>query len=552
MYYIPSSGIPSKSKVTQATKKNSRSSRLENTNQRLDALNECEVIANVQSKYVQHYSIKNLKQQDFVAAVPRDWYLNNDGSLPTNKGLHVIAYGPRGPMLLGQDNKLFFPIDIASEHNSYILKQIISNYVDYIVQESVSKNKLDLSLYQFLYGKDDSNYRGPVYMPGILMKPISRPLQKMVIQTQLTNGPTKINADPQFNIIKNTEYIDDTAQAILDFEATQWKSIIHGEKPPPQMRDPSLGRQTRLNNLLDKQGDIETRKVAEQVIKESLKDNSAPSSANSNNNINSTNHSSYQSQSRYGGIENEKNNITSSNPRIHFYERENEPLSQDNSSQAGSQSRKSTTGTVRTPNSNNNNSNNNSSKKHPNVPSIPGWDKVSNESQKKNSSRQPTGSSSARTSSSRVSARQASNFLPHNRPLSSRNNNVDDVVHIPFVESSGKTYSNYHQLEEKGRDLDEKEKNATYQGQYTELYRSEVELYLHEYNEAKKGFIAGPFKTQFGKASSLPLRKEGGNTGPYPKPPSFGKEACKAVDWNMYSREEDKAKRPNPTQPWLK
>lgn len=533
MYSIPSSGIPSRSKVTQVTKNNARTSRLANTNGQLDTLNECEVIANVQSKYVQHYSIKNFKQQDFVAAVPRDWYLNNDGSLPTNKGLYVIAYGPRGPMLLGQDNKLFFPIDIASEHNNLILKKIMSNYVEHILDESVSKNKLDLSLYQYLYGRDDSNYKGPVYISGDLMKPVSRPLQQLAIQTQLTNGPTKVPANPQFNIIKNTEYIDSTAQAILDFEATQWKSIIYGDKPPPQLRDPSLGRQTRLNNLLDKQGDFETRKVAEQVLKESLKlnMNSLPASASSNNNIDSTNHLSFQ-QSQSRNVEIEQNN-----PRIHFYERENE-------SQANS-SRKSTIHTSNSPN-------NSCSKKH-NVPNIPGWDKVSNESQKKNSSRHTlTGNISARTNSSRVSARQASNFLPHNRPLSSRLDNVDDIVYIPYQESSGKIYSNYHQLEEKGRDLDEKEKNSTYQGQYTELYRSEVEQYLHEYNEAKKGFIAGPFKTQFGTASAIPLRKEGGVTGPYPKPPSFGKEACKAVDWNMFSREEDKTKRPNPDRPWLK
>ena len=52
---------------------------------------------------------------------------------------------------------------------------------------------------------------------------------------------------------------------------------------------------------------------------------------------------------------------------------------------------------------------------------------------------------------------------------------------------------------------------------------------------AKKRFMGEPFKTHFGKASSIPLRAEGviGGDGKYPKQPS-GMVAPLAVDWNMF------------------
>ena len=58
---------------------------------------------------------------------------------------------------------------------------------------------------------------------------------------------------------------------------------------------------------------------------------------------------------------------------------------------------------------------------------------------------------------------------------------------------------------------------------------------IYEYNEAKKKFIGEPFRTHFGKASSIPLRPEGvvGSDGKYPKQPT-GMVAPLAVDWNMF------------------
>ena len=92
----------------------------------------------------------------------------------------------------------------------------------------------------------------------------------------------------------------------------------------------------------------------------------------------------------------------------------------------------------------------------------------------------------------------------------------------------------------KYRDMEKADKMAEtmhtpFAGTYTEQYRSEHEKQIYEYNEAKKKFIGEPFRTHFGKASSIPLRPEGvvGSDGKYPKQPK-GMVAPLAVDWNMF------------------
>ena len=77
-----------------------------------------------------------------------------------------------------------------------------------------------------------------------------------------------------------------------------------------------------------------------------------------------------------------------------------------------------------------------------------------------------------------------------------------------------------------------------FKGTYTEMYRSEHEKQIHEYNEAKKKFIGAPFRTQFGKASQIPLRPEGvvGSDGTFPHQPKG--MAPLAVDWNLFLKPE--------------
>jgi hypothetical protein len=74
-----------------------------------------------------------------------------------------------------------------------------------------------------------------------------------------------------------------------------------------------------------------------------------------------------------------------------------------------------------------------------------------------------------------------------------------------------------------------------YVGLYTEVYRSALEQEIHDYNQAKRGFVGPAFKTFSGVASQIPLRKEGQvrPMGAYPKAPPPGLGDVKAGDWNM-------------------
>ena len=116
------------------------------------------------------------------------------------------------------------------------------------------------------------------------------------------------------------------------------------------------------------------------------------------------------------------------------------------------------------------------------------------------------------------------------------------VVVIPGQDAS-KFHNNYKKFE-KMVDVDASlNSGGEYVGQYTEIYRTPLEREIFDYNETKRTFLAGPFKTHFGVASSLPLRKEGQirPQGPYPVAPQ-GCRGVPALDWNMMPA-EDSAKR---------
>jgi len=127
-------------------------------------------------------------------------------------------------------------------------------------------------------------------------------------------------------------------------------------------------------------------------------------------------------------------------------------------------------------------------------------------------------------------------FVPQKQP-------IQKVVVIPGQDAS-KFHNTFRKFERMG-DVDVTVNEAgEYVGQYTEVYRSQLEHDIHEYNESKKSFVAGAFKTHFGKASVMPLRKEGGIRphGSYPQSAPLGIQNVAAYDWNMLV-DEDASKR---------
>jgi hypothetical protein len=99
-------------------------------------------------------------------------------------------------------------------------------------------------------------------------------------------------------------------------------------------------------------------------------------------------------------------------------------------------------------------------------------------------------------------------------------------------------HSNYLKKMKEFTTQDENQKQANYQGLYSEPYQSFHEREIKEYNKAKERFVAGNFQTSC-KHDTLQLRKEGliRPFSEYPKFPGAGYETLTAADWNLVKRD---------------
>ena len=121
---------------------------------------------------------------------------------------------------------------------------------------------------------------------------------------------------------------------------------------------------------------------------------------------------------------------------------------------------------------------------------------------------------------------------------------IRKVVIIPGQEAA-RPHNNYQKFVRLGEVDPQIDQDGDYVGKYTDVYRTPLEAEIHAYNQSKKSFLAGPFKTHFGVASALPLRKEGQIRphGAYPETAPPGAPAwAVALDWTT-TPSEDRAKR---------
>ena len=96
-------------------------------------------------------------------------------------------------------------------------------------------------------------------------------------------------------------------------------------------------------------------------------------------------------------------------------------------------------------------------------------------------------------------------FLHVHHPLTSDRKTIKPPI---VKENSIRPKSNYKKLQKKFEKEDkERREEKTYQGAYTDIYRSPVEQEIYDYNQAKKKFMGPPFRGYSGKASEIPLRK---------------------------------------------
>lgn len=117
---------------------------------------------------------------------------------------------------------------------------------------------------------------------------------------------------------------------------------------------------------------------------------------------------------------------------------------------------------------------------------------------------------------------------------------IKKVIIIPGQEAA-RPHNTYKKFVRMGEVDPQIGQDGDYLGKYTEVYRTPLETEIHAYNQSKKSFLAGPFKTHFGVASQIPLRQEGQirPNGAYPDSAPLGVPAwAVAQDWTMVPAED--------------
>jgi hypothetical protein len=97
---------------------------------------------------------------------------------------------------------------------------------------------------------------------------------------------------------------------------------------------------------------------------------------------------------------------------------------------------------------------------------------------------------------------------------------------------TGKPYCSYREHEKRIQKESEIEYRGVFRGGYLTPYEKERK----EYSELQKKFLSGSFKSCVGKASEMPLRREGGVQahGPYPAPIASDKERTKGGKYGAW------------------
>jgi hypothetical protein len=158
-----------------------------------EAIGDEEHLAYVRSKFVDHFSMKNLGTTSFVCSIIPDFYLNPEGSLPCN-GMCVAAETEMGPAVLVRDLSIYIAAKVGDDTNQADVRNICRNYVDHIVTCVASRNDGNLgdSVFVFLFG--DGGTSGGSYDSIKHKKTYAAPLSRQHVASRLPLGPLRGDA----------------------------------------------------------------------------------------------------------------------------------------------------------------------------------------------------------------------------------------------------------------------------------------------------------------------------------------------------------------------
>ena len=281
MFRIANSGKPSRpnSAVPKHLSKDDRSL-TDEVDPQANYFDERETSVHIRNIHVQSRYLKTLASQNFIACEVPNWHINNDGALPVNYGVFVMAENKRGPIILGRGPfGLYIGAEINQGRSYSSMKTIILNYMTAVNDDIRAKGSLGNKLRIYLVG--DETGIGKQYDPLITSKRKFAPtLAASAIPSSLPGGPTKVSA-PVFSLFFNE------AESAKEFTLNNLRKNNNRvstlkQKKQNKLRHPLMARRRRLGELLLKTGNTDMINLKEQIRDEVDAENpyeQAPNSA---------------------------------------------------------------------------------------------------------------------------------------------------------------------------------------------------------------------------------------------------------------------------------
>ena len=595
MNRLPMSGRPREKDTLPPEKKFGSDKRLLVEQEKVEVVKkDGDIMVNLRNSATRHYSFRGIEKAKFVLSNSEEWNLNFDGALPAHDDLMVLADGPNGPAVVAYKKNLLLTCDVNRGKSYYTLQAIFYNFVKEMlgkvgaVKEETDERAL-LTHKVFGSGRVDEELWQPTPPENRKVAPT---LAATMVSTKLSQGPTLVQS--RFGIeqtrtermmsprtaaqANNVIRVAGTADG-FDYEALTSPRIHKsmGKKVPVAKKKSHRVRRKRLDIFLAAQGHPEMQAVNKKAYKLAEKHRKDPEVFGSphvgdepdsarvffgDNNL-----SLPRNKEQRPTLDSPWN---APPPKIDF----SRPHTAGGRWQsAAGQSSKQPLKSKGWGEYMRENDAYDMSRLGNTLPSIP---KALNATTR-DEARAMTADAAVVPELRDIKASLSDNFIPEKHPNLNKfrvpeglkKHGGDGNVKCKKKRRDKDTSTAEGQTEEKVmdgapttsialkqlvistvekpfnnnakyRDMEKADKMAetmhmAFQGTYTEQYRSEHEKQIYEYNEAKKKFIGEPFKTHFGKASSLPLRPQGvvGGDGKYPKQPS-GMVAPLAVDWNMF------------------
>ena len=517
-----------------------------NIDQAPEAIESNEAVVTIKNKYVQSPMTKNLVSSSFVLQTIPEWHINKDGGIPTGCGLTVLGEDANGrPVIITQNDYkcLFIAAQVEKKNMQGPLFTMMVNFFHFTEENMKNSSVKKKSLYEYLFGGrtfDKSVWR---YDSAAAKKPMAKCMASNAIPSCLPGGPVQVDPPVVELFFPEPKEVTEYRHASQSRHGTNL-----GKKAPQYFRNPVQSRKTRLEIFLKKSGqsvdpDVTHKAMEFTKAENPYFDDAAPESfreafqgkmLDTGANVNERRNPYYANDSAGQIVK---------SPRLPDWDRVETvvehfraavglaPPSTPPMTKSASGIRRPTSSRPVTSVPNQRKS------KTVNINDLhfsrEDWDYVQNGQSKeaptkKNLSKTSAGvymqnqnvdkvkdggQDRATLSTSKAgrkvpleSTRREEQFLHVHHPLTSDRKTIKSPI---MKETSAvRPKSNYKKLLHKFEKEDKAAREQkTYQGAYTDIYRSAVEQEIHDYNEAKKKFVGPPFRGYSGKASQIPLRE---------------------------------------------